>query len=291
MSLHERLPEIDSEPRWAADAAAREEAARNEDVRAANAAADVAELQARVAGWDRAIVDRMRDVDVPAGLRDQLLAALAGQHPDADSHVVPAIGQAAPPAATAAVAKSAAPVESSSPTPQPSRRTFLRWTLEIAATAASITALAFVISQFGAGREPLSVNELVNAIEQSVAEDPALMASAERGPAPAGLEVPGGNLLLASAGHRTVNILGMTATVHDLSLGTPVTRLFVLPTGQDAEFAEQLPRGEPPFEPQSDTNGRCVAIWRNAQSGVTYVLVIHGDKNDYRRIVRRESAA
>lgn len=280
MNPDDQLTELDSVPLWRladAPAVANDEHARD--------------LQAKIHAWDQKIVEHLRDdVSPPPELKSQILSAVTRASEDSElsdersslisgSSEIGGIDMSDTPVATIDQQKRS-----------PSRHLVNRWTMGVAAAVCLgliALGLSFIFNQ---DHDPLRVMDIIHEVEASVSQDPVFLEVARQGKPPEGMGVPTQYLAEDSKGFRIPGeLFGSHVVAHDLRLGSPVVRLFVIRT--DEEIQPDLVIGGPPHNPQSDTNGRCIGAWHSKDRRLVYVLMVHGDKNDYRRLVRHRVAA
>ncbi len=276
MNPQDRLAQLDAVPLWLGTKAA-------DAVRAGEAAEEVMEsseqsIRERVAAFDGQVIAQLRNVSVPRDLKGQILASLS-------SATAPGVAEANETGEEAQkIAQSSREFSRSGF----SRRAFNRWTIGAAITAACLGFVALGLS-FWWNTEPLTVTGIIADVETSIKEHPVFWEPAQQGTPPQGLTVPTQYLAEDSKGFRTLPLLGTQVVAHDLRIGTPAARLFVIPT--DREISSPLKIDGPPYNPQSDTDGRCIGVWHSKDKSLVYVLIVEGDVNDYRRLVRSRAAA
>ncbi len=284
MNPEDQLIELDSTPLWSRAAASADhgtDSQAHDFSGEAHSSTEENAIRDRILAWDQQIVDGLREnVDPPEELKTQILAALADV-------AVDEFAELAGEDNTGEVGVDGVGIASPETASRMSRRIFNRWTLGIA-SAICLGAIAVTFALMGGTQEPLHVHQIIHAVEESL-QGQVFMEVAQQGEPRDGMQVPTQYLVEGSKGFRELNLFGAPVVAHDLRLGTPVARLFVIAT--DQEVADGLVVGGPPVNPQSDTNGRCIGVWHSKDSKLIYVLMVHGDKDDYRRMVRHRAAA
>lgn len=239
----------------------------------------------RVQRLDRRIAAATRDVSVPGGLAERILARL--QVPAANRDMVrseqaastdamPAIATALGSVATVATADDKNLASSPSP---PLARRFSRRAWSLAAIGAcALIAAAFVT--FWRPHAPLSADNL---IAESGDWSAQVWNRAKWNVPPAGTVLTKYPLSAAVRAQALAwtdvsSIVGEDAVAYNVSIGGHRAALFVIPCSE--------PVADPaaPVRPQSSTGGQMIGCWQSG--GMVYVLVVEGDARAYESLVR-----
>ncbi len=239
----------------------------------------------RIQRLDRRIAAATRDVPVPAGLVERVLARLQvpSMNRDADrseqlasTAAMPAIAPALAAAANVATAD-----DKNSPSAPPSlaRRRFARraWSLAAVGTC-MLVAAAFVT--FWRPHAPLSADSLIAGSGDWSAQ---VWNRAKWNVPPAGNVLTKYPLSAAVRAQPLAwtdvsSIVGEDAVAYDVSIGGHRAALFVIPCG------DPVADPAPPIRPQSSTGGQMIGCWQSG--GMVYVLVVEGDARAYESLVR-----
>lgn len=214
---------------------------------------------------DAAVAEAFRDVPVPAGLADRLLASVSPTGIDEESVVSPAQQR---PAAT--------------------RRRWRRWALSLTAGCASLVLLAVGLAFFFSSEPTLTSQAVVNqAIQWTYtvgrSDDPW---NADLAQVPKKYVFDRDSLRRTPSRWQRIQLktsLDRRAVVYDLTTARsqPTAVLFVVDIGDRETTGLQ---GGPTFPPSSETDGWCVGTWRKGRR--LYVLAVQGDKQRYREMVK-----
>ena len=229
---------------------------------------------------DGAIAGTMRQVPVPEGLAERLLAKLAAQRGEADTGLSDPLGDvdlhAAPPA-DADGAGLAAPARV--PPALVSRRFWLGTTVTTAAVA-----ILVAMGLWLTGEEPLSADAVVEKVRDMIGKDlrhVRWQANPETAPSnyPFPLSI---NQDPRRWGWLDASHLAAQAVVYDLAADrdAPAVMLLVFrprSVGQDLPLA-------PHIDPQSSTGGWSIGTWQ--EDDLVYVLIVKGPRVKYQRLIK-----
>ncbi|MBL9124319.1 MAG: hypothetical protein JNG90_11855 [Planctomycetaceae bacterium] len=235
------------------------------------------ELFARVRRIDQRIQAALHDAPVPAGLAERILAGIAAPVDEQPSGISAAIAAAAPAADAAAVQRRLL-----------SQALWQRryW---LAAAGATAAGLALTIHWFTSATvySPERLLEATRQFESTAPREPGTFLSVAA--PPASYAISQRIVTSIDARWRPVpNFLGRRGVAYDLRTPNGVTatlyvaRLGGLTQGPQIDTS-RLPTA-PPSRPQPASGGASMAAWQ--EHGRLYVLVVHGDQNAYRQLIR-----
>jgi hypothetical protein len=236
----------------------------------------------RIERLDRQITAATRDLPVPGGLAERILARLpvqaasdeaSHQKQDADQAAIPAIATALDSAKVNAAADDPNAV---SPLPLPlTRRRISRraWSLAAVGTCALVAAAFFAVLR---PQTPLSADDLIAQSGDWAAQiwDRATWSTIGSAKYPFSAAVRA----QALAWTDVSSIVGKDAIAYDISIGGHRAVLFVIPSN------DPVANSAPPAEPQSSTGGQMIGCWQTG--GMVYVLVVEGDARAYQNLIR-----
>lgn len=228
--------------------------------------------------WDARLEAAFKDVPVPAGLADQLLAAVS----EALAPPATTAEDAGPETTVFAAAGSPAAVESVELRPR--HTVWTRRTLLVAAACAAAVLVVAGPLMYWHWNDPLTTEFVINTTDSWEKRiDPAAWRD--------------------DAGPSADYALDSTLALYNVSwqpLAVPydsnavVYRATLAPNHTSALlFVVRTDRGQtldtiPPTRPNSSTGGRCIGVWKS--QGNLYVLVVHGSSLDYLQAIRQAYA-
>jgi hypothetical protein len=225
----------------------------------------------RIQRFDRRIAAVARDVPVPAGLAERILARLPSSSEPVSNGL---------PTAKSALAIVRQPaVHSVSPAAGPRRRRFSKRAWSLTGLAASLL-IAVGLVVFWPAHKPLSASTLIGSSGDWFAQ----LADGTTWQDLTGHERDLANYPPANAlrvrpqrWSNVSSLVGEDAVVYDLSTAGHRAFLFVIPN--DDPVAGPVPPSTPP----SSTGGRMIGCWQS--QGMVYVLVVEGDERVYQNLI------
>jgi hypothetical protein len=236
---------------------------------------------------DRRIAATMRDVPVPAGLVERLLARLPAPaaidraelpQQETSSVAMPAIATALDNANTIAAADDPHAASPTAPPVAPRRFSRRAW------SAAAVAACGLVAAAFAAFWRPHTPLSAANLVEECGDWSAQIWQQARWNPLPSAASgltkypLSPAIRVRALAWTDVSSIVGEDAVAYDISIGGHRAALFVIPSGDSV--ADPVP----PVQPQSSTGGQMIGCWQ--AGGMVYVLVVEGDARAYQNLVR-----